>query len=291
MRAILPVKRELANAVRAAAPTVAGKRAKDFIMYERLRAFAHRQLGPHNPGQDHLTAANILVVTVILVSLVMFTLESDPDYRFKNAVLLSLLTIVTLAVFTIEFFARVFAAGHELQYRGFVGRLRFLRDNWFLLTVDLLAFAPELIFLLAGLPPPSWLRTLRVVRIIKLARYMSGVALIFEAVRESARELATAVSVAIVLWYMGSVALYMAERNDQPEGFGSIPDAMWWAVVTMTTVGYGEVVPQTNLGKVLAGFLMLLALGVVALPSGILAGSFMHRYRERQKAEEDIPED
>ena len=260
-------------------------------MYERLRAVAYQQLGPYKPNQGHLTGANILIVTVILVSLVLFTLESDPDYIIQHGFLFNLLTAIILAVFALEFIGRLFAAGHQIRYRGLVGHLRYLRDNWFLVIVDLLAFLPELIFLLLGLPPPTWFRTLRVVRILKLTRYMSGVALIFEAVRESARELATAVSVAIVLWYLGSVALYMAEREAQPDGFGSIPQAMWWAVVTMATVGYGEVVPVTNLGKVLAGFLMLLALGVVALPSGILAGSFMHRYRERQKSEEDIPED
>lgn len=262
-------------------------------MYKRLRAFAYQQLGPYKPEHGNLTAANCLIVTVILVSLLMFTLGSDPDYKFHDTFLLELLTFIILSVFAVEFFARLFAAGHVEEYRGVRGHLLYLRHNWGLVLVDLLAFAPELLFILLGAPPPTWLRTLRVVRIFKLTRYMSGVDLIFEAVKESGKELATAVSVAVVLWYLGSVALYLAERHAQPEGFGSIPEAMWWSVVTMATVGYGEVVPITNLGKVLAGFLMLLALGVVALPSGILAGSFMHRYRERQKKEddqEDIPE-
>jgi len=152
----------------------------------------------------------------------------------------------------VEFFARLFAAGHVEEYRGVRGHLLYLRHNWGLVLVDLLAFAPELLFILLGAPPPTWLRTLRVVRIFKLTSYMSGVDLIFEAVKESGKELATAVSVAVVLWYLGSVALYLAERHAQPEGFGSIPEAMWWSVVTMATVGYGEVVPITNLGKVLA---------------------------------------
>ena len=108
---------------------------------------------------------------------------------------------------------------------------------------------------------------------------------------EARNELFTTIPVAVVLWYLASVALYMAERTARPEGFGSIPRAMWWSVVIMTTVGHGDVHPETGLGKVLAGFLMLLALGVVALPSGILAGSFMHRYRERRsKDEEETPE-
>jgi len=259
-------------------------------LYARLQAFAHQQLGPYQPGDRRLSGANCLIVVVIFVSLVLFTLESDPEFQFHDTHLLRLFTLTILLIFVAEFLARLFAAGHEEHYRGLRGRLRFYRDNWFLALVDLLAFAPEIFYVMAGLPSPAWLRTLRIVRLIKLARYMSGIALIFEAVHQSRRELGTAISVAVVLWYVGAVALYLAERTAQPEHFGSIPEAMWWSVVTMTTVGYGEVVPTTSAGKILSGFFMLLAMGVVALPSGILAGSFMHRYRERHAHEEESVE-
>ena len=82
--------------------------------------------------------------------------------------------------------------------------------------------------------------------------------------------------------------MYLIEGKVQPDKLGSIPDAMWWSVVTLTSVGYGDVVPQTPAGKAFAGLVMLFQIGVIALPAGILAGSFMHRYRERQRTRQDI---
>jgi len=253
----------------------------------RVRAVLYRQLGPYRPEHGSLSAANRLIMTVIITSIVFFTLESDPDFIFHDTWLLTLLTHAILWGFAAEFLFRLIAAGHEERYSGLSGHLRYLRDNWALVVVDLLAFLPELIFVLMGLPSPNWLRTLRVIRMLKLMRYMSGITLIFDAVRASSKELFTSVSTAVVLWYLASVALFMAENTAQPDKFGSIPEAMWWSVVTMTTVGYGDVVPETGLGKTLAGFLMLLALGVVTLPSAILAASFVHQYRARNQVEED----
>ncbi|MDG2481094.1 MAG: ion transporter [Alphaproteobacteria bacterium] len=252
----------------------------------RVRAVLYRQLGPYRPEHGSLSAANCLIVTVIITSLIFFTLESDPDFIFHDTWLLTLFTHAILWVFAAEFVLRLIAAGHDERYGGLAGHMRYIRDNWALVVVDLLAFLPELAFVLMGLPSPNWLRTLRVIRLLKLVRYMRGITLIFDAVRASSKELFTAVSSAVVLWYLASVVLYMAERTAQPDKFGSIPEAMWWSVVTMATVGYGEVVPETALGKTLASFLMLLALGVVSLPSAILAGSFMHQYRARNEADE-----
>ena len=158
-------------------------------LFVRLRAFAHLQLGPYRPDERHLSGANCLIVVVVLVSLVLFTLESDPDFTFHDTTLVKWLTCFILGVFCVEFVLRLFAAGHEEQYRGLRGHLRFIRHNWILALVDLLAFAPELTFIVLGLRPRAWLRTLRVVRMFKLARYMPGISLIFEAVRETRNEL------------------------------------------------------------------------------------------------------
>ncbi|MGY8997313.1 MAG: hypothetical protein ACKVH7_12790, partial [Alphaproteobacteria bacterium] len=98
-------------------------------MYKRLRAFAYQQLGPYKPEHGTLSSANCLIVTVILVSLLMFTLESDPTYQVHDTFLLKPLTFIILSVFAAEFFARLFAAGHAEEYRGVRGHLLYLRHN------------------------------------------------------------------------------------------------------------------------------------------------------------------
>jgi voltage-gated potassium channel len=140
------------------------------------------------------------------------------------------------------------------------------------------------LFLLAiGLSPPSLLRALRVARLLKMTRYFPAFKLVLDALRSCVNELLAALAVAVMLWYFASVLLYLAESEAQPDGFGSITRAMWWSVVTLTTVGYGDVYPVTALGKIFAGFIAVLGIGAVAMPSGILAGTFMEKLRDRNR--------
>jgi voltage-gated potassium channel len=96
------------------------------------------------------------------------------------------------------------------------------------------------------------------------------------------QELLAALAVAVMLWYASSVLLYLAEGSVQPDGFGSITRSMWWSVVTLTTIGYGDVYPVTVLGKILASLLAVLGVGAVALPSGILASAFIEQFRNKR---------
>ena len=152
-----------------------------------------------------------------------------------------------------------------------------------MIAIDFLAFAPELFLILIGLSPPGMLRALRLMRLFKMARYFPAFRLVVNALWSCMQELLAALAVAVMLWYAASVLLYLAERNVQPEIFGSITRSMWWSVVTLTTIGYGDVVPMTILGKVLAGFIAVLGVGAVATPSGILAGAFMQTFRARHE--------
>ncbi len=157
-----------------------------------------------------------------------------------------------------------------------------MKSNPFMLFFDFIAFGPELCWLAFGYAPPSALRSLRVLRLLKLARYIPAFRLVFDALRSCIQELTVALSLSAVLWYLSSVVLYLTESAAQPEKFGSIVRSMWWGVATLTTVGYGDVYPETVIGKVAAGFFAVIGLGAVALPSGIIAGAFMEKYRERR---------
>ena len=197
-----------------------------------------------------------------------------------------MLNIIILCVFCIEFIMRLCVAGVDERFKGWNGLCAYVKSNGFMVAVDFLAFAPELLLLTIGVSPPSWLRSLRVFRLFKMARYFPAFKLVVNALRSCIQELLVALSLSAVLWYLASVALYFAESEVQPERFGSITRSMWWSVVTLTTVGYGDVVPMTIFGKVAAGVIAVIGLGTVALPSGIIAGAFIEKYRERRQTKD-----
>lgn len=194
-----------------------------------------------------------------------------------------LLNIAILSVFCAEFVLRFWSAGVDEKFRGWKGIVAYARSNWFMVGVDFLAFGPELIVLAVGGVPPSWLRSLRVARLLKMARYLPAFKIVVDALRSCIQELLVALSLSAVLWYLASVALYFAEGDAQPEQFGSITRSMWWSVVTLTTVGYGDAFPVTIWGKVVAGIIAVIGVGTLALPSGIIAGAFIEKFRERRQ--------
>ncbi|MEZ5788934.1 MAG: ion transporter [Xanthobacteraceae bacterium] len=159
-----------------------------------------------------------------------------------------------------------------------------------MVLVDFLAFAPELIFIMIGANPPTWMRSLRVFRLAKMVRYIPAVELVTRALRACIQELLVALSLSVVLWYLASVVLYLTESGSQPDQFGSITRTMWWSVVTLTTVGYGDVYPITVFGKIAAGLIAVLGVGTVALPSGIMAGAFIEEFRERRRQKNSAAE-
>lgn len=127
------------------------------------------------------------------------------------------------------------------------------------------------------------LQLIRIIRLARLGRYSRGMNLLFDALRSRSTELGLSALMALSLMLGAATLLYIVEGETQPQAFGSIPRAMWWAVETLTTVGYGDVVPVTPLGRALAALTALCGIGFIALPTGLLAGAFadaMRRARE-----------
>ena len=141
--------------------------------------------------------------------------------------------------------------------------------------------------------PVDGLRAIRLLRLLKLIRFLPGGRLVVEVLEEVAPQLLVSLLSALGVIYGSAVAIYYAERTHDPEHFGSVVRALWWSVVTLTTVGYGDVYPQTSIGKALAGVIAILGVGIIALPSGIIAGAFMDRLQaERQrKSEQSLDEE
>jgi voltage-gated potassium channel len=256
-----------------------------------IKAYIHDWLEPDQPGGINVFSATI--ITLVIVSLLSLALETellrdDTHLDRSSLPLVQFLNVAVVWIFAIEFALRFWSEGENPAHKGIMGRLRFLMQP--VTIADVLAFAPELIAMLlfpdyTGALFPA-LRALRLFRLFKLARYVPAFAIVGAAVKRAWAPLMAALCVAGAQLYIAAMMLYLIEGDTKPQAFGSIARAMWWAVVTLTTVGYGDVYPETMWGRVAAGLVALAGVGIVALPTGILASSFAEEFRERHEREQ-----
>lgn len=218
---------------------------------------------------------DVFIMSLIAVNVVVVMLATvGPLYR-AHAPFFRAFEVVSVAVFTVEYVARVWTCTFDEDYTDPVfGRLRFARRPF--LLVDLLAILP---FYLSGLfIDLRFLRSLRLLRffrLLKFARYSESMRRFGYVIREKREDLTIAVAATVILLLVSSSLMYFAERGAQPDAFSSIPAALWWGVVTLTTVGYGDVYPITPLGRLLGAVIAILGVGLVALPASILASGFV----------------
>jgi voltage-gated potassium channel len=257
--------------------------------HDTARAYIHDWLEPDNEGD--FNALTLAIVSLVIVSLISLAIETeatraDTPMEAWVAPAVSIINIIVVWVFALEFALRFWSEGENPAHRGVVGRLKFLVSP--LAITDLLAFLPELVTMLllphAAGPWLLILRALRLLRLFKLARYVPAFSIVGAAVRRAGAPLFASLCVAAAQVYVAALLLYFIEGDSKPAQFGSVTRAMWWAVVTLTTVGYGDVYPETPLGRVAAALVALAGIGIVAMPTGILASSFAEEFRERAEA-------
>ena len=214
-----------------------------------------------------------IIQFLILASAVVFVLESDSED--PQALHFIFLDAAFFGLFSIEYILRVYM---EPRKRDFIFS--------FYGIIDLLAILPSL-FLLPGFRVLRILRFLRIFRIFKATRFILAVDRLTEALNEIRRELLALVILSMMLVYLAACGIHYFERNVQPEEFGTILDSMWWAIVTLTTVGYGDVYPITPGGKLFTAVVTLVGVGLIAIPSGLLASVLTEARVERKKEEND----
>jgi voltage-gated potassium channel len=256
----------------------------------RLRRLVDRQLTIDSWDRSGLSPMNWLLVGLIFSSVVLFTLETEPALAGAWANALNTANLIILCVFGIEFLLRLWAAGETKGISGIGARCTYAGRFW--LVVDFLAFAPELFLVAlvaAGIEIPfsvEGLKAIRLIRLVKLARFVPAAQMLVEVVQSVWRQLLISFFLSVTSVYFAAVAIYYAEGSANPEQFGSISLSLWWAVVTLTTVGYGDAFPVTGTGRFLAGAIALIGIGIIALPSGIIAGAFMERLEADRRAKQ-----
>lgn len=215
---------------------------------------------------------NWLLIGLIGANLVTMVLESVEQCRLAAPGFFVWFEQISLAIFAVEYLLRLWSCTALPRFRGAVlGRLRFAMTPMAL--IDLVAILP---LLLAGvdLRAGRVLRLFRIFRVAKLARYSRTLHLFGRVFRSRAPELITVMLFVAAMLLLSASLLYFAEHDAQPEVFSSIPAALWWSIATLSTVGYGDVYPITALGRVIAGCVCVLGIGMFALPTGILGAAF-----------------
>ncbi|MCA8926517.1 MAG: ion transporter [Alphaproteobacteria bacterium] len=245
-----------------------------------MQDFLFQQLFPEGRRQPGLSLTNWVVSILIGVSVVITVAESEPTLPEMMRLWCNRISNAVSVVFLVEYVLRVYAAGCLPEYRGIRGRLRFVTRLRML--IDLVAVSP----VFAPLPDQTVLmriaRLARILRLLKLGNLAAAEAAIVTAVSARRFELGLAGVLAAIILLVSATLMYLVEGPGQPEQFGSIPRALWWSVATLTTVGYGDVVPHTWLGKVIAGASAIIAVSLVALPAGILAAAFSDAFQEQR---------
>lgn len=208
---------------------------------------------------------DLVLIGVILASILVVVLDSVERLRLAHGELFAVLEWIFTGIFTVEYLARLYCVRHPLRYaRSFYG------------VIDLLAVLPTyLAFLVPGihaLIDVRVLRLLRVFRVLKLTEYVAEYGALGRALVASRRKIFVFLSfVCLVALVMGTL-MYVVEGHEN--GFTSIPVSVYWAITTMTTVGFGDITPKTDLGRMIASLMMLLGWGTLAVPTGIVSAEF-----------------
>lgn len=247
----------------------------------RIRIYELLEAGrPNDPLSRLVDCALILLIALNVLAVV---LESVPRFSAAFGPQFHAFEVFSVAVFTVEYGIRVWSCV-EIEgerYAGSVrGRLKYMLSP--LALIDLLAILPFYLTVFFSIDL-RFLRVLRLLRVFKLTRYSAAMTMLLEVLRREARSFGAALFILFVIMIMASSGIYLLEQDLQPEAFGSIPAAMWWAVATLTTVGYGDVTPITALGKVFGALITVVGIGMVALPAGILASGFSDQLRKRRE--------
>jgi voltage-gated potassium channel len=256
-------------------------------MRESPRSWMYHHLFIGGEHHGRLSVINLFLVIVILAAVLVAVLATEPTIDGPHHGLIVELEMTFGFIFLIEYILRVWcipeAPGHGSARAK---RLRFIVSP--MAIVDLVVVVTSLSPFFVG--DVAMLRIVRLVRLlalVKFGRFSHAVQEISEVVWDRRYELAVTIGLAWVLLLFGATALYWAEGSIQPDKFGSIPRALWWAIITLTTVGYGDVSPVTPLGKMLASVVALAGVALVAMPAGILAAAFSEAMQKKREAERE----
>lgn len=254
---------------------------------ENVRHRSYELLTGAKQGDRAARAVNIILTVLIALNIAAAVLQTEATIYAAAPRWFDGFECLSVCVFTIEYVLRLWSCTSNPAYRHpLFGRISSACTP--MLLIDLASFAP---FYVASFGAPDLrmlrvFRLFRILRIFKLARYSESVRLLGRVLRAKRAALTVTCSAGGMLLIVSASLMYHVEHDAQPEQFSSIPAAMWWGIETLTTVGYGDMIPKTTAGKLIGSFIAVLGIGIFAIPAGLLGAGFIE---EMEKHHRPIP--
>lgn len=254
----------------------------------KRRTFEILQIAGPNDKASKVFDVSLIVLILLNVCLVIADTFKLPAKIQKISTYIEVISVV---IFSIEYLLRIWTA--DLLHpdkKYFVAKVKYFFS--FMAIIDLLAILPFYLpmFFPIDLRVLRMLRIIRLFRVFKINRYTNALSSVVKVIKNKQHELLSSVFVVILLMIVAAVLMYSIESNAQPDVFKNAFDALWWALATLTTVGYGDIYPITVLGKILSAIIAVLGIGLVAVPTGIISAGFMEAIQEDEKEKEKSEE-
>lgn len=216
----------------------------------------------NNPEQGKGKKFALVIQSLIILSLISFSVDTLPNLSNTTKSILGYIELITVMIFTIEYLLRLITSDRKLKYIfSFYG------------IVDLIAILPFYLATTIDLRAIRIFRLFRLIRILKLLQYSKAIKNFTTAIKSIKEELVLFGFLSAIILYLSAVGIYYFEHNAQPEAFQSVFHSLWWAVTTLTTVGYGDMYPITLGGRLFTFFVLVVGLGIVAVPTGLIASA------------------
>lgn len=230
---------------------------------------------------------DIFLVTLIFFNILMVILETVENLYMNYNSFFRYFEFFSVTVFSIEYIGRLWSCVENKAKNESDGKARIQYIFSFSAIIDAIAILPSLLAFLFPTVDLRFVRALRIIRLLKFSRYSSSINTLLVVLWDQRKSFGAAFFILFIILIISSSGMYLVEKDIQPEKFGSIPQSMWWSIVTLTTVGYGDVYPVTSMGKIFGSIIIILGIGTVALPSGILASAFTEHTKRNQKKYEN----
>ena len=251
-------------------------------MYLKIQKRTSQLLSKGNVADKPSQYVDMILFILIVLNIAAVCLESVKHIGNEYKVAFNAFEFFSVLIFSIEYVLRVWSAPARNDLgnsTNIIKRMKYIFS--FTGLIDFLAIIPSILPYFFGGLDLRWLRVLRLLRLLKISNYSSALEDFFSAIKADWRSFSAALYLMVIALFLSSALMYIAEHDSQPEKFSSIPETMWWGLITLTTVGYGDVSPVTPLGKIIGAFTAIMGVCTVALLTGIVASAFANQRAQK----------
>jgi len=255
-------------------------------MYSKLQQRVYEYIRDDGKGGSVNSIISSTIMFIIIISVILVILETFEGFSSGVKQTFYYIEMIAVIIFTIEYLLRIWVAPYKYpEMSSFRARIKYIRSP--MAVIDILAVIPFYLPLLIpmNLMALRALRLLRLLRLLKMNRYTNGLSSIAQVLHRKGPQLLSSMFAVLLLMIIASLIVHAVEYEAQPDAFSNAFSGLWWAMATLTTVGYGDIYPVTVLGKLVGAIIALLGIGLIAIPTGIISAGFMENMTEEKESE------